>query len=136
MARHSDQNSDLMIHFLGRIFQLSREVDEDKLDDHTSSSDEVFGRLKEEAKLKIGIQRRKSNYILYDRLRNRRIGTNEIEQIAKKITTTRSTDRNNYIRNPWHKREVVRILELRMKTVQMEIQKMEKLLCSLYRPRP
>ena len=71
MARKDDRKADLMILFLSDIYRLSREVNPNLLDDHTSSRDEVFGRLKEEAKLKIGIQRRKSNYILYDRLRNR-----------------------------------------------------------------
>ena len=57
---------------LGQIWTLSGSV-ELSLIDGTSSREEIFRILKEEAKLKITLQRKKMNMIMYERLRNRRL---------------------------------------------------------------
>ena len=72
---------------LSQLWLKSSFIDITKIDvDDITSRDEVFSRQKDETKLRVALQRRRNNFIMYDRLKNRKIVTNEIETIARKIT--------------------------------------------------
>ena len=120
-----DETSVSVRQTLGHIWTLSGFVDL-RLIEETSSREDVFRIMKEEAKLKITLQRKRMNMIMYERLSNRRLGTHEIESIARKITNNRG---NKYSRrSPWHKNEVVQLTNMRMKSLKMNIQMMERIL--------
>ena len=63
---------------------------------------------------------------MYERLRNRRIGTNEIEAIARSITKNKGNKHSK--RNSWHQNEVVRLLDLRIESLRGNLQMLERIL--------
>ena len=77
----SNDGSSSVRQLLGHIWTMSGTISLDLIDD-TLSREGVFIRMKEETKLKIALQRKKMNLIMYERLRNRRVGTHEVESIA------------------------------------------------------
>ena len=114
-----------MIQLLGDFYTLSKRVNIHLIDDNTISQDILFRDFKEEAKTRVWIQRRRNNYILFDRLRNRGVGTNEIEELAARITKT-SKKRDKRERSKWHKQEVRRILSMRIETMRRDIEKLQR----------
>ena len=84
----------MMKTLLGQIYLLSQTIDTKLIDDaEIISTDVVYERLKAEVKIKIQLQRARCNAILFERLSNRNIGTNEVEAIARKITRSRQRNK-------------------------------------------
>ena len=54
--------------------------------DAKSFRQDLYENLKEEIKLQLSIAKTNASWILYDRLKTRNIGTNEIEMLARKTT--------------------------------------------------
>ena len=114
----------LMTQLLSQTYSLSQTVKIHLIEYDFVSLDTVFRRLKEESKTKVKIQGCRMNIIMYERLRNRGIGTHEIESFARSITHNSGNKWSS--RNPWHQKEVMRLLGLRIDALKRTIRKHEK----------
>ena len=85
------------------------------------SSEELFRNFKEEFKLQNQIQSARSNFILYDRLKFKQIGTNELESLTQKITMTKNK------RTTFYKQKLKELTMLRQQMILKNVQILRRL---------